>query len=721
MKKLKSAVLVFGFLFASIGQSFCQTNLQFTSVNATPENAIQLHWASTNGELYQIQYANALATNSDGSTAWQVIYDGYPSQGTNTFIGDFGNYAVAPQITHPKYNPMRFYRIVDEGQDSLASDEPTVTLDPASITNNSAATGELTFTVTAATDQPGLKGTILYVDGQEMQPADDTTNYTIGATNYETDTYTLNTCEWLNGTHILYATTEATSQYSSQQNSGAVLSGHGVSPFVSLLFSNLVEEVSFSQPSFDPSQGETQQVSAVFAANCNWTLDIEDVNSNIVQTASGSGTSMQYNWDGTSDETNIPNGLYFYYISAETNGETSEVVGGGSGGSGGGSPPSPDFMSSGISESWAVAPDSENVVPLALYPPGFDTNGFTIFSATTSEVASLTASARPESRIAFGGGGGFSPDASGGGSSASSQNSPAAPHRPPNNPIKGMVGKVGVATDTYTGNGTNGLSCGPLSNGLLPTLYISMYTPQYPSGNTGATLNPPRPEHKIEASTFVKEMQYFGWSNPLNEIDSQLNINDLRGSGSPYNNMDMAICMFHGTYGTGSSATDYTTPSACKQMYYAVGTGGSGQYLRLSEMNLGGSSPTNGLKWMVIDACFSLYQANWSNMKSHNVKPYNSNMHLILGATTETWTSPLKWYNFARYMNYGRHNFYSPYTIRNAYYQGNQDAFQNADLPEGTTITLSVAGDSACLDDSLQTNTPPSGSWQYDSLEVFSN
>jgi hypothetical protein len=72
-------------------------------------------------------------------------------------------------------------------------------------------------------------------------------------------------------------------------------------------------------------------------------------------------------------------------------------------------------------------------------------------------------------------------------------------------------------------------------------------------------------------------------------------------------------------------------------------------------------------------------------------------------------------------MNYGRHNFYSPYTIRNAYYQGNQDAFQNVDLPEGTTITLSVAGDSACLDDSLQTNTPPAGSWQYDSLEIFSN
>jgi hypothetical protein len=62
-----------------------QTNLQFTAVAQTDEHAIQLTWASTNGELYQIQYANALATNSDGSTAWQTLYDNYPSQGQTLF------------------------------------------------------------------------------------------------------------------------------------------------------------------------------------------------------------------------------------------------------------------------------------------------------------------------------------------------------------------------------------------------------------------------------------------------------------------------------------------------------------------------------------------------------------------------------------------------------------------------------------------------------------
>ena len=150
------------------------------------------------------------------------------------------------------------------------------------------------------------------------------------------------------------------------------------------------------------------------------------VNSNVVQTATGSGMSMLYDWDGTRNGgTNLPNGIYYYYITAQTNGESDEIVIGGSGGSSGGSPPSPDFtMSSSGSDSselWAVTPGSEDVVPLALYPPEFDTNSLTIFAASPSEVESLIASSRSESIVAMDSGGSFSPDASSGGSSASSK------------------------------------------------------------------------------------------------------------------------------------------------------------------------------------------------------------------------------------------------------------------------------------------------------------
>jgi hypothetical protein len=84
-------------------------------------------------------------------------------------------------------------------------------------------------------------------------------------------------------------------------------------------------------------------------------------------------------------------------------------------------------------------------------------------------------------------------------------------------------------------------------------------------------------------------------------------------------------------------------------------------------------------------------------MQSHGVKPYNNNLHMILGAATEMYTSNLKWYNFAQYMNWGK-RVYGPYTIRNAYYQANIDAFANAPLPDDASITLAVAGDSACLE-----------------------
>jgi len=127
MKTMKLTALLLGVLIAPFSQSFGQNNLQFTAVAVTDEHAIRLTWASTNNEVYEIDEADALAGNPDGTTAWNKLYDDYPSQGTNTFWLDTGNYNLAPQILHPKNMPMRFYRIVDLGADTL-SDEPNVSV-----------------------------------------------------------------------------------------------------------------------------------------------------------------------------------------------------------------------------------------------------------------------------------------------------------------------------------------------------------------------------------------------------------------------------------------------------------------------------------------------------------------------------------------------------------------------------------------------------------------
>jgi hypothetical protein len=186
---LPGSLLLLGLLISQA--AFGQTNIAFTAVHATSENAIQLYWTSTNHELYGIQYANEFDTNADGSTAWNTLYDQYPSQGTNTFIGDFGNYTVIPAIPHPKYMPMRFYRILDEGADNDTTDAPLITItSPAS---GSVLTGQITVLVTATCSNLPIVTTSLYVDGQQMTRSDDGSNYLI------------NTCEWWNGSHTLFA------------------------------------------------------------------------------------------------------------------------------------------------------------------------------------------------------------------------------------------------------------------------------------------------------------------------------------------------------------------------------------------------------------------------------------------------------------------------------------------------------------------------------------
>lgn len=99
--------------------------------------------------------------------------------------------------------------------------------------------------------------------------------------------------------------------------------------------------IAFSEPFFDPSLSQTQQVTAVFTANVNWTLQIQDVNTNTVRTITGSGGSMFFNWDGTGDGgASLPAGIYTYLVSAMANGEPLVISGGGGvSGSGGGPPP----------------------------------------------------------------------------------------------------------------------------------------------------------------------------------------------------------------------------------------------------------------------------------------------------------------------------------------------------------------------------------------------
>jgi hypothetical protein len=690
MKSLQSVGLV-GVLLASVYSASSQNVIQFTGASVTDELAIRLSWSSTNGELYQVQFANAFNTNADGSTAWQTLCDQYPSHGTNTFWLDTGNYNFSPSVPHPKYQGMRFYRIVDLGADSL-SDEPGVVI--TGPTSGSTATGDLTVTVTAYTDQPVISWTKLYVDGQEMRGAVATTNYTIGSTNYQTDTYVLNTCEWGNKSHTLFATVGSQSGYGDATDSSAVYAGHGVSPYVPVTFSNLINRISFSQVAFDPSVGQTQTVSAVFAANCNWTMDIKNVYSNSVRTVTGSGTSMAYNWNGTgTGGTNLPVGIYYYFISAQTNSLPSDSM-------------SMEMASESEASPWdfttifAVPADgSGGAVPLILYPPGYDTNNLILFEASQSDLMpkSITTAAMSPSDYAS--------DYSG----ASSQSSSGAPQRPPTDPIIGIAGYFGVANDTFSGNGPGGYGIPPLDNGLNIHMYISFEG----KSASGSRVYPPIEVSTPQANGFVDAMQQFGWRCGFRKTDNQFSINDLRGSGTMFNSVKIGVLLTHCTYGT---SIDYAA-NQCKQMYFAITSGNGAQYLRMSEMNLGGPG-TNGLKWMALFGCNSLQHTDWSSMQSSGVYPYNSNLHLLLGSDSIVYSSSVILKYWGQYMCFGRNGF-SPMTIHDAWYQSAQDAYRGHNY--GNTMKFAIAGDSACMGDYVQpgASSNPGGSWTYNSQQVW--
>lgn len=167
-----------------------------------------------------------------------------------------------------------------------------------------------------------------------------------------------------------------------------------------------------------------------------------------------------------------------------------------------------------------------------------------------------------------------------------------------------------------------------------------------------------------------------------------------------------------------------------KGIYFPIASGGSAQYLRMSDMSLGGPSPTNGLKWMAIMACTSLYQQNWNSMKSQQVMPYNGNMHMILGAGTDLAAEPLIGQYWADNM-LGTPNAPSgptpPMKIRDAWYAAGNNAYLwgvNHGFSQYyiNPTTFAVAADGNCSEDSLQTNSVPSGSgvWSYyNSRQVY--
>jgi hypothetical protein len=287
-----------------------------------------------------------------------------------------------------------------------------------------------------------------------------------------------------------------------------------------------------------------------------------------------------------------------------------------------------------------------------------------------------------------------------------------APTRPATAPVRGIVGTFGVGYQTYGANGPDGYSLYAPDNGLGIGQRLQL---QGLSADTNLIWDYLDRSGSL-ATDFAIGMKNGGWKSSFTLVDNQLTTAKLTGSGTPFNQVNLGLLMLHGTYGT---SEDYNGGVNCKQMYFPITSGTSAQYLSMSQMNFGGPG-TNGLKWMAIYACRSLQHSDWSSMQSQGVKPYNSNLHLLLGCDTVCFDANFMLGSWSLYMTYGNSTNYNPMTIQNAWYQGAQYAYKISGVNYGTTLTFAVAGDSACVNDTLQTNSAPTGNWQYFTQQVWS-
>ncbi len=536
---------------------------------------------------------------------------------------------------------------------NTAASNPTISI--TSPSNGDVVSSNLTVSV-AASSSDILANLKLYVDGQEMNPSEDGTNFVI------------NTCEWWNGSHTLFATAKSMSHFEGLPNDPSpVVYGRAVSSYVTVNFSNLITRVAFSQPYFEPSLGQTQQVTASFTANCNWTLQIQDVNGNPVRTETGSGSSLLFNWDGTGDgETNIPDARYTFHISASTNGAPMSML------SGGGS----SLSVSKTKTLWALTEGSENPVPLAIIPIGFDTNGMTIFSATQSEVDELVEDTNSESMLTPDGGGFASPMGFG---AAGTSQSTDTPDRPPTIEGKGTVGTFYAGyQDYYTSSGQFSTPA-ILTGNLIVNKFVQL------DGRTLAQASGPETFNSISefgdlARGFSEAMQGGRYSGSVNPFILSSDV-----TGGIFNNANVGLLCCHASYGM-TAQSDGLIRSYLR---FLISFGQGPTFCKLDSCNFGGSA-SNQLKYMAILACNVLQNTPYNSMYIDGKLPINNDLHLLLSTSTFATAAPNIGRFWAGYM-LGTRGPNGVQTVEQSWYKSGQDAYAQGETAH-LVIKFRVAG-----------------------------
>lgn len=646
----------------------------FLSTSATPDGAVKLKWQSAADAIYRVEFATNVVA---GATVWKTLIADYPSHGTNTVWTDTGSYATEPVVAHPKTQSRRFYRATKTGTNAALA-RPTLAV--TSPVSNAVISDEVTVSVSIGTSSLPIVETKLFVDGEEIgDRADD-------------GTWTINTTEWPNGLHQVFAAVKVASRLSGppySPSSPAPTYAWRVSAYVPVTFNNYVSQIAFSEPFFEPALGQTQRVSAVLGAYSSWTVQVLDQNDTVVRAGTGSGSTLSFLWngkDGTGSD--LPDGVYHYIVSAT---QTTPPPPGGGGGNGGGSPPSPQSSS-------LLAFPSQDYVEV-LFPPLPPELAEEMGPVSSSWIKRRPVPFRNHPELDAHGRNklsGYNPSQMAFApmlsmQSSSAGTSPKVPRRDPTRPVKGTVGTIGVAYFTYPNRTTNQA---PL-NGIGGRVQIEGI-------NNGSFTFPPLSENAGAARRFVQGMSKAGWKVGFNKADNtllgaELRRNDYGLNGSNlFNQVNFGLLMGHGTYGTSLDFSQAAGQSF--QTYIALGASSdaANPWIRLSDFKFGGGQ----LRWVGAIVCNLLRDANYQSILNKQRLPLEDDFHLLCGASTVMSVVPEFSDVLTRKLREGS-------TIADSWFYAGARA--HALVTSGITndVYFRVVGWTSCFSDSLTSYTDP--------------
>ena len=663
------ASLGLGLLF--VQSTFGQAEPEFTATKATDERAIQLSWRSETNAVYRLDYAKELS----GNIVWDTLVDNFPSQGTNTVFLDTGKYWTEPALPHPKDDPQRYYRIVQIDTNTLAPPLVTIT----NLISGTNLSGEVKIDIRIATTN-SISSVNLLIDGEEVESASADDNGNVS--------YNINTTEWPNGTHTIFAVakttdgTATTGEFQSTEQSGA-----GATAGVPVTFNNYISKWYFSLPGFDPSLGETQCITAEFIHYSTWALQIVNESSTTVRNASGTGGVMEFDWDGNDDYGNpTADGTYNFILTAAQTAEPQNYSAM--------APTKPANVSSPI-EWLAASADGSSIVPLALYPPGVaEALGLTVFEGSLSDIMPKRSALSRTTTLAANSGLSVSPASVYNGGGQSTQK----PHRPPPKPIKGTPGRLGVAWQgdhPYTTTNIPGFN--PPAN-LVGSIKLD---PNYvlPYGLIGRAGD--------IANGFEKTMKNYKWKTAFNYGNDQLTAGLMRktskGGSNLFNYCNIGLLIGHGIRGSNQDFIATSTPSL--QTYMPIYRKGVNAYdwVRLSEFDFGGGPV--GLRWMGLYACNMLSYENAQDMYNKGVLPMNFSLHILLAEESSIFMYSEFGTKWASYMNGGERGGIR--TVMEAWALASQDIHAVPGVvPQGhKPVVMTCAYWPDCVNDKLQSYT----------------